>query len=81
MSPLIEREVEDIKRDSSRQSARLSKELLLKRSQHVRCHFVAPNGQELVAPTLIASAEAGEPIAASHNEFGAADTTRRQPRE
>ena len=41
----------------------LAQQLLLKRTEHARFHFVAANGQVVVAPTLIACAEAREPVA------------------
>jgi predicted N-acetyltransferase YhbS len=51
----------------------LVQQLLVKRFEHARFHFVATNDQEVVAPTLTACAEAGEPGAASHDESRAVD--------
>src|SRR5262245_49359153 len=59
----------------------LPQQLLLKRLEHARFHFVAATGQQVVAPALISSAEAREPVAPRHDESGAAHTTLREARE
>src|SRR4029077_3094266 len=59
----------------------LAQQFLMERFEHARFHLLAANGQQVVASTLIACAEAGEPVAASHDEPGAADTALRQPGE
>ena len=40
----------------------LAQQLFLKRGEHARFHFVAPNRQQVVAATLIAGTEAGSSI-------------------
>ena len=42
----------------------LLEQLLLKRTKHTRFHLVAPDGEVVVAPSLIASTEASEPVLA-----------------
>jgi hypothetical protein len=59
----------------------LPQQLVLERFEDAGFDFVAANRQQVVAPTLIASAEAGESIAPSHDESRAADTALRQPGE
>jgi hypothetical protein len=54
----------------------LSQELLLNRFEHAGFDFVAADCQQVVAAPLIACAETGEPIAASHDESRAADAAR-----
>ena len=49
--------------------------------QHARFHLVAADGQMVVAPSLVACAEASEPVLARHDESGAADAAFRQAGE
>src|SRR5438093_1845362 len=59
----------------------LPKQLLLKRTQDPRLDFIAADGQVVVAPTLVACPEAGEPVAPGHDDSGTADAALRQARE
>jgi hypothetical protein len=59
----------------------LLKQLLLERVEHSRFNLVAPNGQVVVAPSLVTSTEASEPVLARHDESSAADAALRQSGE
>ena len=59
----------------------LVQELLLESLENPRFNFVSSDGEVVAARALLASAEAGETVAAGHDEAGAAHAALRQPRE
>src|SRR5262245_52776290 len=59
----------------------LAQELLLQRLEDTRFDFIAPDGQVVVAASLIPRAKASEAMLARHDESGTADAAFGQARE